>query len=439
MSSIAIRAEKVSKRYRLGVREDLPDSMVGACLSWARSPLKNYRNLRSLSRFNEDVDTPDVLWALKDISFEIARGEVVGFIGRNGAGKSTLLKILSRITDPTRGQVEVFGRVSSLLEVGTGFHPELTGRENVYLNGTILGMKKREIDGKFDEIVEFSGIERFIDTAVKRYSSGMMVRLAFAVAAHLEPEILIVDEVLAVGDADFQRKSIGKMQDVASGEGRTVLFVSHNMASIERLCQRVAVMEQGEMRVMTNARSGIREYLKGMAAIAAAGNIRDLPRTGEGQIRLTSFRLQDENGEDISAAMSGQDITFCLGYEAAEKKVREKISVGFSLHTLNGDCLFNIYTYHTGDDFTDVDQTGEFRCVVRRFPLNAGRYIIYARVVVGETEADFPKDPVGYVEVEPGDFYGTGRITTDRGHVPFIVDANWHCTGNGLRALETVN
>jgi len=437
MSSIAIRAENVSKRYRLGLRDDLPDSMVGACMKWVRSPLKNYQKLRSLSRFQEEVDTPDVLWALKDVSFEIARGEVVGFVGRNGAGKSTLLKILSRITDPSKGSVEVFGRVSSLLEVGTGFHPELTGRENVYLNGTILGMKKKEIDRKFDEIVSFSGVVKFIDTPVKRYSSGMMVRLAFAVAAHLEPEILIVDEVLAVGDADFQRKSIGKMQDVASGDGRTVLFVSHNMGSIERLCQRVAVMESGTMRCMTDTKNGVREYLKRTAAIAASGNIRDLPRTGEGQIRLTSFRIQNESGDDINAVLTGQDITLCLGYEVPAKKViRKKVSVGLSLHTLNGDCLFNIYTYHTGDDFSEVEESGEFRCVIRRFPVNTGRYILYARVVVGETEADFPKDPVGYLEVEPGDFYGTGKLTTDRGHVPFLVDANWNCTGNALRALE---
>jgi lipopolysaccharide transport system ATP-binding protein len=435
MSSTAIRAEHVSKRYRLGLRDELPDSMVGSCLQWAKSPLRNWRRLRSLSRFDE-VESPDVLWALKDVSFEIQRGEVVGFIGRNGAGKSTLLKILSRITDPTGGQLEIHGRVSSLLEVGTGFHPELTGRENVYLNGTILGMKKREIDRKFDEIVEFSGVSKFIDTPVKRYSTGMMVRLAFAVAAHLEPEILIVDEVLAVGDADFQRKSIGKMQDVASGHGRTVLFVSHNMGSIEKLCERVAVLEQGALVVMSDAKTGVREYLKRTAAIAAKQDIRDLPRTGEGKIRLTSFRMQDNTGEEITAVMTGQDFSICLGFEVNKKQIRQKVSVGLSLHTLNGDCLFNIYTYHTGDDFTEIEGEGEFRCNIRRLPINAGRYIIYARVLVGETESDFPKEPVGYVEVEPGDFYGTGKLTTDRGYIPFLVDANWDCTSNALKTLE---
>ena len=208
-------------------------------------------------------DTTEEFWALKDVSFEVKRGEVLGIIGRNGAGKSTLLKVLSRITEPTEGRVTIEGRVASLLEVGTGFHPELTGRENVYLNGAILGMTRAEIKRKFDEIVDFSGVERFLDTPVKRYSSGMYVRLAFAVAAHLEPEILIIDEVLAVGDAEFQKKCLGKMQDVA-GHGRTVLFVSHNMGAIERLCDNVVVLSQGRVAgVFDNPRAGVVTYLEG--------------------------------------------------------------------------------------------------------------------------------------------------------------------------------
>ncbi|MGB3754186.1 MAG: ABC transporter ATP-binding protein, partial [Parerythrobacter sp.] len=208
----------------------------------------------------ESNPIPKDFWALQDINFEIKRGEAVGIIGRNGAGKSTLLKILSRITEPTTGRYEIFGRVSSLLEVGTGFHPELTGRENVYLNGTILGMKRREVKAKFDEIVAFSGVEKFIDTPVKHYSSGMQVRLAFAVAAHLEPEILIIDEVLAVGDAEFQKKCLGKMEDV-TGEGRTVLFVSHNMGAVRRLCGRGIVVDEGEIVFIGEASDAINNYL----------------------------------------------------------------------------------------------------------------------------------------------------------------------------------
>src|SRR2546426_588028 len=278
MSAIAIRVENLSKAYRIGLNEQRHETLLGAMASFIRSPWENYRNLRKLSRFedvsadarnqkseirnqksaNRSSDTSfqpsafipqpsDIIWALKDVSFEVKHGEVLGIIGRNGAGKSTLLKILSRITEPTSGRAEVYGRVGSLLEVGTGFHPDLTGRENVYLNGTILGMKKREVDAKFEEIVDFSGVEKFIDTPVKRYSSGMRVRLAFSVAAHLEPEILIVDEVLAVGDAEFQKRCLGKMEDVAS-HGRTVLFVSHNMGAVSQLCDRCILLQDGGIR-----------------------------------------------------------------------------------------------------------------------------------------------------------------------------------------------
>ncbi len=235
MSDIAIRVENLSKRYRIGLKEEMHDTFAASMMDFVRRPLENLRRLRRLSQFKENGHEPeDIIWALKDVSFEVKRGEVVGLIGRNGAGKSTLLKILSNITYPTSGRVQMHGRVSSLLEVGTGFHPELTGRENIYLNGTILGMTKAEIDRKLDEILDFAGVEEFIDTPVKRYSSGMKVRLAFSVAAHLEPEILVVDEVLAVGDAEFQNKCLGKMGEVAKG-GRTVLFVSHNMGAIRSL------------------------------------------------------------------------------------------------------------------------------------------------------------------------------------------------------------
>ena len=244
MTDIAIKVENLGKAYLLGAKEERADTFVGAMMNIAKAPLRNYQRLRGLNTFGHNEESEDILWALKGVSFDIRHGEVVGIIGRNGAGKSTLLKILSRIVEPTEGRVEIRGRVSSLLEVGTGFHPELSGRENVYMNGTILGMKKGEIDRKFDEIVEFSGVERFLDTPVKRYSSGMKVRLAFAVAAHLEPEILIIDEVLAVGDAEFQKKCLGKMQDVAGG-GRTVLFVSHNMGAIQNLCPRAVLLKHG--------------------------------------------------------------------------------------------------------------------------------------------------------------------------------------------------
>jgi lipopolysaccharide transport system ATP-binding protein len=292
VSDLAIRVENLSKAYRIGLKEQRHETLAGAIGSFVRSPLDNYRNLRKLSLFkdlkvedggskiedgsrqresgngnaasgnqNGNGGAPaDVIWALKDVSFEVKHGEVLGIIGRNGAGKSTLLKLLSRIMEPTSGRAEIYGRVGSLLEVGTGFHPDLTGRENVYLNGTILGMRKSEVDRKFDEIVAFSEVEKFIDTPVKRYSSGMRVRLAFAVAAYLEPEILVIDEVLAVGDAAFQKKCLGKMQDVA-GQGRTVLFVSHNMSAVLDLCTKGIVLSNGTLVHAGSARSSLEKYM----------------------------------------------------------------------------------------------------------------------------------------------------------------------------------
>lgn len=260
MSESAIKVENISKAYRIGLKEQRYDTLGASMSAWVKSPFRNFKKLKSLSNFNNHDDI-DIFWALKDINFDVKKGEVLGIIGKNGAGKSTLLKILSRITEPTDGKIEIYGRVASLLEVGTGFNPELSGRENVYLNGTILGMTKKEIDRTFDEIIDFSGIEKFIDTPVKRYSSGMKVRLAFAVAAHLDPEILIIDEVLAVGDAEFQKKCLGKMHDVAEKGGRTVLFVSHNMAAVKSLCSRCIILEKGNLVLNDNTDKAISRYL----------------------------------------------------------------------------------------------------------------------------------------------------------------------------------
>ena len=310
MSDIAIRVEGLSKAYRIGLKEQRHETMLGAMAAWVKSPLSNFRDLRKLSHFGdirtqglrdpgtqgprvpESLSPPsDVIWALKDVSFEVKHGEAIGIIGRNGAGKSTLLKILSRITEPTRGRAEVFGRVGSLLEVGTGFHPDLTGRENIYLNGTILGMKKREIDAKFDEIVEFSGVEKFIDTPVKRYSSGMRIRLGFSVAAHLEPEILIIDEVLAVGDAEFQKKCLGKMGDVAKS-GRTVLFVSHNLTAVQSLCHRAIWLNEGVTRLDGGPAQVVAAYLQSGERLATEWRWPDPDSApGNPEVRLLGARV----------------------------------------------------------------------------------------------------------------------------------------------------
>jgi lipopolysaccharide transport system ATP-binding protein len=308
MTDIAIRVDNVSKRYRIGQREPyktLRDTLINVL----RSP---FQRQPSKSQF---------IWALKDVSFEVKRGEVIGIIGRNGAGKTTLLKVLSRITEPTGGYGEIHGRVGSLLEVGTGFHPELTGRENIYLSGTILGMRKAEIDKKFDVIVDFAGIEKFIDTPVKRYSGGMYVRLAFSVAAHLDPEILLIDEVLAVGDVAFQKKCLGKMRNV-TGEGRTVLFVSHNMAAIRNLCERTILIENGGLLLDAGTERAIAKYLDRNLSQGAVISGEQLQERVEGvinkdnpTIRFKEIALIDRDGMHRNAFGSDEEIRVSITYE----------------------------------------------------------------------------------------------------------------------------
>ncbi|WP_288373822.1 polysaccharide ABC transporter ATP-binding protein [uncultured Algoriphagus sp.] len=254
-----IKVENLSKRYRIGLQEKKADTFAQQLWNNLKAPVKNFQRIKSLGKFEEESES--VHWALKDVSFEVKQGEVLGIIGKNGAGKSTLLKILSKITEPTLGRIEMNGRVAALLEVGTGFHPELTGRENIYMNGTILGMTKKEIDRKLDEIIDFSGVEKYIDTPVKFYSSGMRVRLGFSVAAHLEPEILIIDEVLAVGDYEFQQKCLGKMEDVSKKEGRTVLFVSHNMQAVSTLTKSAIILQNGKLVFNGETEHSIGTYL----------------------------------------------------------------------------------------------------------------------------------------------------------------------------------
>ena len=315
MSKIAIQVDNLGKRYRIGARQKQSNSLRESIKRLSASPF-NYL-LTTMRPPTEE----EILWAIKDISFSVKWGEVLGIIGKNGSGKSTLLKILSRITEPTTGRAKMFGRVGSLLEVGTGFHKELTGRENIYLNGAILGMSKLEIDKKFDEIIDFSGVEKFIDTPVKRYSSGMSVRLAFAVAAHLEPEILVVDEVLSVGDVEFQKKGLDKMQSVTE-EGRTVLFVSHNMAAVRNLCPRTLLLDNGVLISDTNTRDAISQYLDRNLQQGAVASAKELDDLVEGVInhdnptvRFKEIALLDERGVHQESYQSDQGIQVAFTYE----------------------------------------------------------------------------------------------------------------------------
>ena len=308
MSDIAVRVENLSKQYRIGGPQARYKTIRESLTAAVHAP---FRRLSSVVRGQSSAVSSETIWALKDVSFEVQRGEVVGIIGRNGAGKTTLLKILSRITEPTGGYAEIHGRIGSLLEVGTGFHPELTGRENITLNGAILGMKRVEIDRKFDEIVDFAEIEKFIDTPVKHYSSGMYVRLAFAVAAHLEPEILLVDEVLAVGDAAFQRKCLGKMGDVAQ-EGRTVLFVSHNMPAIVRLCPRAMWINSGKILADGLSEQVVGSYLE---ENAEANSQVTLPPDLEKPMRLRSVTVLNSHGTPSARVEMGEPLRIRVDYD----------------------------------------------------------------------------------------------------------------------------
>ncbi len=319
-SETAIRVDNLSKRYRIGLKDETHETFAGALLSWLKSPATNFRRLRHLSHFNDarESDADDVIWALRDVSFEVKRGEVLGIIGKNGAGKSTLLKILSRIAEPTSGRVSIHGRVASLLEVGTGFHPDLTGRENVYLNGTILGMSKKEVDRKFDEIVDFSGVEKFIDTPVKRYSSGMRVRLGFSVAAHLEPEVLLLDEVLAVGDAQFQNKCLGKMERVAKG-GHTVLFVSHRMPSVRKLCHCALHLDGGRAVSLGRAVDVVEQYLSEFRTCEENADTRKMIRElrTDPRLRLLSVAVT-QGGVPTTVVHNGDAFEIAIQYEVVE-------------------------------------------------------------------------------------------------------------------------
>ena len=328
MTDVAISVENLGKLYRIGGPREAGKTFREAITDVARAPFRRLRNI------GKEPSPDQIVWALKDVSFEVNEGEVVGIIGCNGAGKSTLLKIISRITEPTEGQARVKGRVGALLEVGTGFHPELTGRENIFLNGTILGMRRSEIRRKFDDIVSFAEVEKFIETPVKRYSSGMRVRLAFAVAAHFEPEILIVDEVLAVGDVAFQKKCVGKMEDVKAG-GRTVLFVSHNMPAVKSLCERAILLENGSVACEGNVSEIVDRYLTAGTEMSRTGIIsHDALRSGTGEARIRQVELLDAEGEPVSQVYLGQPFRVVLLVEV--RRTIQDAVFGVSISTRDG-------------------------------------------------------------------------------------------------------
>lgn len=424
MGDAAIRVEDLSKVYLIGHQtsrnqETLRDAVARGVRNFARAAATMARGGQVLGG-----DEVEEFRALDGVSFEVPHGEVVGIIGRNGAGKSTLLKILSRITEPTSGRVIINGRVSSLLEVGTGFHPELTGRENVYLNGAILGMNRSEIRAKFDEIVEFAGVDRFLDTPVKRYSSGMYVRLAFAVAAHLEPEILIVDEVLAVGDAQFQKKCLGKLSEVASG-GRTVLFVSHNMAAVENLCSHAGVLQNGRLVSYAKTSEAIQVYLNsGSGEGGVAGGQR--PEWAEPWIG--SVALLDAHGAPRDVIGMDEELVVEMRFRQPAERRLQHPSMGVVLHHTVHGVVGGVNTQMTGFR-AEPAGAGVFRCRLGKAPLLQGSYSLDVWLGDGPENVDVIEGGCMFSVVE-GDIYGTGVTPFAHMGVNFFRPA-WEMEASG--------
>ncbi len=415
MSECVIEINQLSKVYRIdpvigrATTRTLQEDLVNI----VRKPFKGGQKSRKQE-----------IWALQDVSMEVNRGDVVGIIGRNGAGKSTLLKILSRITEPTSGYADIYGRVGSLLEVGTGFHTELTGRENIYLSGAILGMRTSEIDRKFEQIVDFSGVHKYIETPIKRYSSGMAVRLAFSVAAHLEPEILLVDEVLAVGDAAFQKKCIGKMEEVAEG-GRTIFFVSHNMAAITSLCTRGVWLDEGRVMADGPVQDVVQQYLTAVGEVEGAKtDLRTrIDRGGDGRLRFTAFQIRDKEGNPLPAVVSGEPVNLVLNFHAPAM-VKGTVSVHFWVCDAFGTCILTLSSLYTGDDFTNLPPHGEIVLHIPRFPLREGRYFVDLGLDIDGVKADRVTRAI-QLDVTSGAFYPVQQ-PADSSYGNLLCDHSWY-------------
>ena len=405
---VVIRAEGLGKRYRIGSGRAAYGTLRDALAERLRPGARAARSRQTL-------------WALRDVAFEVRRGEVLGVIGRNGAGKSTLFKVLSRITPPTEGRVELRGRVGSLLEVGTGFHPELTGRENVYFNGAVLGMTRREIRARFDEIVAFAAVERFLDTPVKRYSSGMYLRLAFAVAAHLETEVLLVDEVLAVGDVAFQRKCLGKMGQASRG-GRTVLMVSHNMAAVRGLCGRCLLIDGGRVVHSDTPDGAIRRYMEAIVAPPSGGD-RAVVANEEWGIQLLGLDLVDSAGRAVPALQVGQPAGFRLRVRSRKRVADVAVSMG--IHSLATDARVAVFHSGYSGAALEFDAPGtDVTCLIPRVPFAPGAYTVVLKVLAGRSTVFLLRSFITF-DVIAGDFFGTGKLPDPEWGGLCYVDSEW--------------
>lgn len=413
MSNIAIRLQNLSKRYQRGSRSDsLRESMSGAWQTLRRRLTGTGQGRAEASSF----------WALREISMTVNQGELVGIVGGNGAGKSTLLKIIAGITEPTEGVAEWRGRVGSLLEVGAGFHLDLSGRDNVFLSGAILGMGRREIQRKFDEIVEFSEIGPFLDTPVKRYSSGMFIRLAFAVAAHLEPEILVVDEVLAVGDTAFQRKCLNKMRGFIR-QGRTILFVTHDMGVVQALCPRACFLERGRLVADGPTAEVVSLYLEKNARSAAGSLAERTDRYGSGALRFTDARLLGRDAAVVTAATSGEDTTLAIDYETPDGLPLKDVAIRVTLQTASGQVLSELVPEVAGFSLRTLPPRGRIFCHLPGLQLSGGIYEFGLEAEAGGVMADSLR-PAGRLMVTSADFYGSGVIPAPH-KVGILLPQRW--------------
>jgi len=413
-NGIAIEVTNLSKKYKIGLSNP------------------SYYTLRDLisdipkaiqDGFKKKDRKDEIFWALNDISFTLKKGEVLGIIGKNGAGKSTLLKILARIVPPTHGIIKIAGKVSSMLEVGTGFNQELTGRENIYLNGAILGMKKAQIDRNLDKIIDFSGVRKFIDTPVKRYSSGMQVRLAFSVAAHLKPQILLLDEVLSVGDMAFQRKSLAKMYSITKNEGTTAVFVSHDLNSVDMLCDKAILLDNGKIVSFGKTRKVISDYVKDFYESRKKAKLNISRRTGPGPLRVTKFWIENMKDQKVTSPFNGEPCRFVFEYKSTGNLPQKNVDFGFSVQTLTRQALFLHYFSFTNQVMKTCPTSGRFYFQFDKLPLAQGSYIIATRILIGEKEVDYVPDAAEF-SVDEGDFYETGLPVRQK-HSPFYVDGHW--------------